>query len=1448
MVQVQLVSDYEILTSVGTLSNWYDAVNFYFVFTAPHNLVLNDEIRISGTDPLYDGDRRVSKVWSSTIVQLYGIYPGGPTGTGGTVDKVSTGTTSSMLTVKENTPVPINRAISDIKDPSSRKGGYTKTVTLVGDNATNTALGNIFNINIVTSTFNRFAKTLANIIQDDAIVFTGYMRLLSINKRSPSNDTGDQEIEYEVTVADGASSFFQALGDIRLTDLAYEELNHPNNVASVIDSIQHTYLDGYKYGWPIPSSRYGNYQLDDFLLCIYAKNYWDKIFAKIGFSYTWDSMFDDNINFHKLLIPYNGSIVDPSKLLTTAYYNVEANDTTVTSTAVQIPAATQSWTLGGKYIVSNELIDPSNSYNNITGVYAIPYNLPQSQYALFKYTIEYQAIFTNNEASTIYLRRDSEGASSQSGGFGFSAKLMLNAPSGIIMNTNLAFFSKSSTGVASNSYSLPPGDTVMWTSTAPVTVTMTNNYVNYPVTTEFTQSIGFHVDPMTANQAFWSTTNAGTPAAARLLPADLDFRFEISAITLKITPPVNVDFTGTKLARFYVPKNVKAKDFIKSILTMYNLYAEVDVNTDKHIIFKTRDAYYDDGDVWDWTDKQVQDMDSTIAFASEESNKTLKLTYKTASDEINVGYTQATNEVYGEAEFVFTDENIKGDQKMAVTFEPMPIIKNDLKGIYVLGVKGKEPKTGVRIVYDGGVRTCTSYDILQGTTVLGSATTYNYAGHFDDPISPTFDLNFNMCQRYLYYDTAYFTNNNLFNMHWRRNIEQIDKGRVMMAHFNLTQLDVMNTKLNDRIWIKDAYWNILNINDYDAGSKGPTSVKLITVDETQTLSPFSSDEPPFPFPPPLDTLKRAADNSALEANFTASLGTIMLGENNFINPYSFYNLVLGDENVITGTNNLIIGAGLSVDKTKAVLINDGSLAIYTTKLMTTSPEIFETLPYLEADSATESFVIGRNNSIDGTIGTIILGGDNNVVLPGVTGAYIVGSSNKTITGDNEIWIGEDVHIVGGVDILSMWTRVGDDIVAKENEVTSPLIYPNVLPALDKQGNLGSSIFNWNSVFAAEIKMTSAGSITSQNGGGQIELDFNGNANNVILTTDGGAGLESTLQLQSFSTDIYSYNHDDYAGISVTGGAFTYPNVNIYAADDIGTTAMVNLQTFNGITLLTDLTMENGRFSLSGDDGLYYSAAGVEIASIDAANSAFTFGFRTGKVGVGSFVEGGSGFGNENTASGINSHAEGATTTASGNYSHAEGYNTTASGNYSHAEGDTTTASGNYSHAEGYNTTASGHYSHGGGHYSLANHFGESARGLAYMNVYGVTKYSQHGVLSFYKWTENATPAEAFLDSNSLRFTIASGSVYDCKMTCLAVSGTGDVKNFSASGIVKNIAGTTSLVGAWSVTSSDSDVSMAATTIAMTADNTNDALVPTVTGIAATDICWYVKIEYNKIIY
>ena len=69
----------------------------------------------------------------------------------------------------------------------------------------------------------------------------------------------------------------------------------------------------------------------------------------------------------------------------------------------------------------------------------------------------------------------------------------------------------------------------------------------------------------------------------------------------------------------------------------------------------------------------------------------------------------------------------------------------------------------------------------------------------------------------------------------------------------------------------------------------------------------------------------------------------------------------------------------------------------------------------------------------------------------------------------------------------------------------------------------------------------------------------------------------------------------------------------------------------------------------------------------------------------------------NVATGIFSHAEGASTTASAHYSHAEGASTTASGDSSHAEGESTTASGYSSHVEGSSNTASGYSSHAEGY-------------------------------------------------------------------------------------------------------------------------------------------------------
>lgn len=93
-------------------------------------------------------------------------------------------------------------------------------------------------------------------------------------------------------------------------------------------------------------------------------------------------------------------------------------------------------------------------------------------------------------------------------------------------------------------------------------------------------------------------------------------------------------------------------------------------------------------------------------------------------------------------------------------------------------------------------------------------------------------------------------------------------------------------------------------------------------------------------------------------------------------------------------------------------------------------------------------------------------------------------------------------------------------------------------------------------------------------------------------------------------------------------------------------------------------------------------------------------------GVASHAEG-----NETQASGDNSHAEGKKTVASGSNSHTEGYNTKAKNSNSHAEGNSTVASGLNSHAEGQDTTAGAANAHAEGQGTVTKEVGGHVAGM-----------------------------------------------------------------------------------------------------------------------------------------
>ena len=117
----------------------------------------------------------------------------------------------------------------------------------------------------------------------------------------------------------------------------------------------------------------------------------------------------------------------------------------------------------------------------------------------------------------------------------------------------------------------------------------------------------------------------------------------------------------------------------------------------------------------------------------------------------------------------------------------------------------------------------------------------------------------------------------------------------------------------------------------------------------------------------------------------------------------------------------------------------------------------------------------------------------------------------------------------------------------------------------------------------------------------------------------------------------------------------------------------------------------------------------------------------------------------NTAVGVNSHAEGQETEAVGDYSHAEGFKTHANKNNSHAEGRITVADGVASHAEGDETHASGDYSHAEGQKTVAS-------GL-YSHTEGYSSKAKNGNSHA---EGNSTEANGFNSHAEGRITVADG--------------------------------------------------------------------------------------------
>jgi hypothetical protein len=761
---------------------------------------------------------------------------------------------TGYLDVKEGTAFPLNFGVADIRDVSKKSGAFSKTITLTGTDNNHNLLNHYYDVNIQAGTFNINTLTRCSVIQNGIPVLeSGYLQLIAVNKSQVTADY-ENEVEYEVLIKDESSEFYTKLGNKELTDLDFTDLNHEYRAENVIDSYAHTQADGYKYLLPLKESN--NYLLQDLKPAIYAKTYFDRIFSNAGFSYTWDTL--TAAHFDKLIIPFNGegSLVDYND------YLVDATNSITTSggqTTFYDPLT--GWT---------ETQDSFNLFNATTGVYDVPLNLQGGESISIEITFTADLSLTNSSGLTAFL---------QSGGTTYSPIFAVNK------NGTLYTISATPSGVSFDYFDfIPNGTTAIGTISGTVTMLVSN-----VITTDELDLLG------------GCTMNIGTTWFAGGVPTPIITTCDFTSLQVRILPSSNILGYGAVIdMNNAVPNKVKQADFIKSIFTMYNLYVEQDTETANNLILMHRDDYYDSGAEIDWTYKLAKDKDQALQFLPELSAKKLILTYKQDSDDPNKTYFEATKEIYGQLEYIFDNEYVKGIDVKEILFSPTPIVKSTFDA-YLPALSGA-PKVNIRILYDGGEGTCDAYNLYNyGTTGETNVTTYPILHHWDNPTNPTFDILFAQPD-YMFYEGYSITNNNLYNLYWRRTVNQINVGKMLTAYFNLREDDIQSLKLNSKVRIDNSWWTINKVIDYDCNANNLTKVELMSADTEIDLAPF----------------KKGSVTPTTVGDLASHTGSIHWN-NSFVGnviPSTSVSAIYGQGNVIQpGVNGIIVGNGKVLDQT-----------------------------------------------------------------------------------------------------------------------------------------------------------------------------------------------------------------------------------------------------------------------------------------------------------------------------------------------------------------------------------------------------------------------------------------------------------------------------------------------------------------------------------------------------
>lgn len=898
--------------------------------------------------------------------------------------------------------IPLTKEAYDVNKPQKRLTDFSKTITIPENRLVNQIFEHAFDVNVDLQTFNPNLKTSYQIIQDGITAIDGYCQLKAIKNV-------DGLINYEIQATGRLGNLFEKIRDKYLTDLDLSGLDHDWTRTNIENSWTDAIGEGYVY--PMINiggrSQYTLWDTQDFKPSIYLKQYIDSILSEAG--YTYDSTFLNSDLFKRLIIPYGSGkiLLDNSAILCkefniykTGTQSIDCQDFSDISNAVNglllfnsdqsldsyearvladggiveaLACAEAAFGFSGDYYNTC-----ASEFNTITGKYVAE----DSNKMSFQGVLNFDLTYTNNDTNlTRSLNECHTGTDTVAEDFIGRVNVYLVQKLGSSYSIKEKLHIDITDNAASNPLQTSVGATttidnnIVSYTTGEIDVVSTGEYflavgeVNYSGHISInTQVGGFDSFPnITNSDSFSFDLKEGSTFASNLLENEISVG----------------DVIETRLV---VPKEIKQSDLLSNIIKRFNLYIDYDSIDENKLIIETRDGFLTDDRV---NIEPLVDRSREYNIRPMGALDSNRFIFKDTLDKDyhNDIYNKVNDEVYGQLTLDIENDFLNKDNVISTFFAPTPLqsieADNDrvISSMIFVNQEGEkvEATSKIRLLYWGGLLD-TQKTWFIGVPFFGGASysSYPYAGHLDNPYNPTFDLNW-FVPKQLYYDLSYgdkyvmnYSNNNCYNVYWKKYIEEItDKNsKILECNLALRPYDYNELSFRKNYYIDGSYWRLLKVQDFDAMSESSTKCVFLKVEPKDAFVPEVkevnggngnfSDTAPIPSTNGVVSINgntgKTQDKIRFGINIKGGTRSIIAADSVYQSVNSLNNIIVGSDNATSLEDNVMIinSPSLSVNRPNEAYINGLFVEklqsiVLTSDLLANLEEEVQILPSLPAD-------------------------------------------------------------------------------------------------------------------------------------------------------------------------------------------------------------------------------------------------------------------------------------------------------------------------------------------------------------------------------------------------------------------------------------------------------------------------------------------------------------------